>query len=149
RRPAGAGGELRDARRDHPGEPEDADVAAHARAVVVFRRRGRGTPGGVRAVDGRDGRDQAHARGRAAAAHGGMMGDFHFLRPEWLSGIGAAVILLWLAARRHDLRRQWRGLIADHLIEHLIVAPPSTSRLRPVHLTSAALAIGSISAAGP
>lgn len=77
------------------------------------------------------------------------MEDFHFIRPEWLLGIVPALVLLWLGARHRDLRRQWRGLIADHLIDHLIVSPPSMARLRPVHLTVAALAIGSIAAAGP
>jgi Ca-activated chloride channel family protein len=77
------------------------------------------------------------------------MAEFHFLRPEWLLGIVPAAVLVWLGARRQNLRRQWRGVIATHLIDHLIVSPPSMARLRPVHLTSAALALGSIAAAGP
>jgi len=77
------------------------------------------------------------------------MGDFHFLRPEWLIGIVAAIALLWFLTRKQDLHRQWRGVIAGHLLSHRIVTPSSMPKLRPVHLTSAALAIGSIAAAGP
>jgi Ca-activated chloride channel family protein len=78
-----------------------------------------------------------------------MIGDVHFLRPEWLFGIIAAAALLWFLTRRQDLHRQWRGVIAEHLLTHLIVTPTSMPKVRPVHLTSAALAIGSIAAAGP
>jgi len=77
------------------------------------------------------------------------MGDFHFLRPEWLWGVPAGLLLWWLLTRRQDLRHQWRGVIADHLLDHLVVTPAARARIRPVHLTSAALAIGSIATAGP
>jgi Ca-activated chloride channel family protein len=78
-----------------------------------------------------------------------MIGDFHFLRPAWLLAVAVAAVLLWILTRRQDLRRQWHGLIADHLLDHLIVAPTSAPMFRPIHLTTAALVIGSIAAAGP
>lgn len=78
-----------------------------------------------------------------------MTGDFHFLRPMWLLGIPAALILWWVVTRRDDPRRRWRGVIADHLLDHLLVAPGARNRVRPIHLTSLALMIASISAAGP
>jgi Ca-activated chloride channel family protein len=77
------------------------------------------------------------------------MGDFHFLRPEWLLGIAAAGALLWFLSRRQDVQKQWRGVIADHLLPHLIVTPASMPKVRPVHLTSTVLVLGSIAASGP
>lgn len=78
-----------------------------------------------------------------------MIGAFHFIRPEWLVGVVAAVALVWVASRQRDIRRQWQGIIADHLLNHLIVAPTESPRFRPVHLTAAAIVVGSFSAAGP
>ncbi len=78
-----------------------------------------------------------------------MIGDFHFLRPLWLLGVLAGIVLLWVVSRREDPRRRWRGLVADHLLDHLVIRPAAEPRFKPVHLMSLALVIGSISAAGP
>ena len=78
-----------------------------------------------------------------------MIGDFHFLRPEWLWGLPAAVALFWAASRREDLRARWGSIIAPHLLDHLILGRREYRRLRPVHLTTAVLALGSVALAGP
>jgi Ca-activated chloride channel family protein len=78
-----------------------------------------------------------------------MIGDFHFLRPLWLAGVPAALLLLWIVGRREDVRRRWRDVIAPHLLDRLIVDPRGRLRFRPVHLAVAGLVIGSIAAAGP
>ncbi|SEF79795.1 VWA domain-containing protein [Bosea lathyri] len=78
-----------------------------------------------------------------------MIGAFHFLRPEWLWPILAAALLAWLVARIEDARSRWRGLIAPHLLDHLIVQKQSRLRIRPVHLTIALIVLGAIAAAGP
>jgi Ca-activated chloride channel family protein len=77
------------------------------------------------------------------------MPDFHFLRPWWLLGVAVAALLWWVLSRRADIRERWRDIIAPHLLDHLVIDPRRRHRLRPVHLTVAALALGSIAAAGP
>ncbi|MGH8464725.1 MAG: vWA domain-containing protein, partial [Pseudomonas sp.] len=74
---------------------------------------------------------------------------FHFLRPLWLLLLIPAAILPWLWLRRHDLKRQLDGLIAPHLLEHLLITPVDHQQLRPVYLLAALLALGGVAAAGP
>ncbi|MCE1118606.1 MULTISPECIES: VWA domain-containing protein [Pseudomonas] len=73
----------------------------------------------------------------------------HFLRPWWLLLVlpGLGLPLLW--QRRRDLKRQLRGIIAPHLVEHLLIRPRDDRRLRPVHLLAALLVVGALAAAGP
>jgi Ca-activated chloride channel family protein len=74
---------------------------------------------------------------------------FHFLRPLWLLLIVPGLLLPVLWLRRHDLRRQLEGIIAPHLVEHLMITPKEQRRLRPVHLLGASLVLGALAAAGP
>jgi len=74
---------------------------------------------------------------------------FHFLRPLWLLLIVPALLLPWAWLRRHDLKRQLKGLIAPHLIEPLLITPDDQQRLRPVHLLALLLGLGAVAAAGP
>ena len=78
-----------------------------------------------------------------------MIGDFHFLRPLWLLVVPAAVALVWLVARREDMRRRWQRTIAPHLLDHLVVERRSRLRIRPVHLTALSIALGGLALAGP
>jgi Ca-activated chloride channel family protein len=78
-----------------------------------------------------------------------MIGALHFLRPEWLWAILAAALLALLIARSEDVRARWQGIIAPHLLDHLIVSKQSRWRIRPVHLTIALIVLGAIAAAGP
>lgn len=78
-----------------------------------------------------------------------MIGDFHFLRPEWLLGPLAAAALAWIVSRRGDMRLRWQKTIAPHLLDHLLLDRRKVQRLRPVHMTIALIALGSIAAAGP
>lgn len=73
----------------------------------------------------------------------------HFLRPLWLLVIIPGVLLPVLWARRHDVTRQLDGIIAPHLVEHLLITPQDTRRVRPVHLLGALLVLGAVAAAGP
>ncbi len=78
-----------------------------------------------------------------------MIGDFHFLRPLWLLGVPAGLLLVWIVTIREDVRRRWRDTIAPHLLDHLIVQPRGRLRFRPVHFTAAGIIIGAVAAAGP
>lgn len=78
-----------------------------------------------------------------------MTGDFHFLRPWWLLALVASAALVWIVAHREDVRNRWRGTIAPHLLDHLVVGRRAALRFAPVHLTAIAIALGAIAAAGP
>lgn len=78
-----------------------------------------------------------------------MMADFHFLRPWWLIALAPAGLLIWLLWRRRDDRRAWRGLIADHLLLHLLVGPEKRSRLRPIHALGLGWLLAILALAGP
>jgi Ca-activated chloride channel family protein len=73
----------------------------------------------------------------------------HFLRPEWLWLLAAAPILYWLVRRREDARSRWRGVIAPHLLNHLLVGGKRRWRIRPVHLICLGLALAALGLAGP
>jgi len=74
---------------------------------------------------------------------------FHFLRPLWLLLIIPGLLLPVLWARRHDLSRRLGGVIAPHLIAHLVITPEDGQRVRPVQLFAVILILGGVAAAGP
>lgn len=78
-----------------------------------------------------------------------MIADFHFLRPLWLLALVAAPLLVFLIGRRTDVRAQWQGMIAPHLLDHLLIEKGAKRRFHPVHLTAALIAIAALAAAGP
>lgn len=77
------------------------------------------------------------------------LAEFHFLRPWWLLVLLAAIWLPWAVRRRGDIRRRWRGVIAPHLLNALVVGETRKRALRPVHLSALLLALGAIALAGP
>jgi Ca-activated chloride channel family protein len=74
---------------------------------------------------------------------------FHFLRPLWLLLVLPGVLLPLLWSRRHDLARRLDGIIAAHLLQHLVITPVEQHRVRPVQLLGAILVIGGVAASGP
>ena len=70
----------------------------------------------------------------------------HFLRPAWLWALVPMLLILWAAARQSALAR-WRGVVAPHLLKHLVVRPRKRFTLRPVHLL--ALAIAAVALSSP
>lgn len=49
-----------------------------------------------------------------------MMGEFHFLRPWWLAALVPLLALLWELRRISDEGVPWRGIVASHLLPHLV-----------------------------
>ncbi|MBB4865753.1 Ca-activated chloride channel family protein [Pseudomonas nitritireducens] len=74
---------------------------------------------------------------------------FHFLRPWWLLMLLPGVLLPLLWSRRHDLARRLDGIIAPHLLQHLVITPADHQRVRSVQWLGALLVLGGVAAAGP
>lgn len=74
---------------------------------------------------------------------------FHFLRPWWLLLIPAGIALAWLWRRRFDRFGQWRGLIDERLLAHLMIRPKSALGLRPIDSIAIGLSLAGLAVAGP
>ncbi|VVE47413.1 VWA domain-containing protein [Pandoraea anhela] len=77
------------------------------------------------------------------------LAHFHFLRPFWLCLVPVAFAIVWAVQRQTDVRRRWRGVIAPHLLDALVIQAQPRGRLRPVHLIALVLVLGGIGMAGP
>jgi len=77
-----------------------------------------------------------------------MLESFHFLRPEWLVAL-VPTALLYLVIQRASPERQWRRVIAPHLLSHLKVGGERGFHFRPIHLITLLLVLGSLALAGP
>lgn len=78
-----------------------------------------------------------------------MIADFHFIRPWVLALLLLPVAILWLASRAGDVRAQWKGMIAPHLLDSLLVDGSKKSTIRPSWLLASVLVLGIAGAAGP
>ena len=79
----------------------------------------------------------------------GTLAEFHFLRPWWLAGIVAAALLHFALGRRLGAQRQWRGIIAAHLLPHLIVNRGRDPWFAPRSLLALTFALACVALAGP
>jgi len=75
--------------------------------------------------------------------------DFRFLRPWWLAVVAGALLLFLALGLRHRAARQWRGLVAPHLLPHLTINPPHRRRPGPRAALCMALALAGLAMAGP
>lgn len=78
-----------------------------------------------------------------------MITDLHFLRPWWLLALLIPLVILWLAARADDIRERWKGMIAPHLLDKLIVEANRHGRINPSWLLAGLMVLCAIAAAGP
>lgn len=78
-----------------------------------------------------------------------MFESFHFLRPWWLAAALPAAGLLWLLWRVSDASRQWRGVIAPHLLPHLVSKQEQQGRIRPLAVLALIWVLSTAALAGP
>ncbi|MBY5425148.1 MULTISPECIES: VWA domain-containing protein [Rhizobium] len=78
-----------------------------------------------------------------------MIADFHFLRPWLLLLLALPAAIVWMVSRSGDIRAQWKGMIAPHLLDRLVVDTSGRSRMRPSWLLATVLTAGIAGAAGP
>ncbi len=74
---------------------------------------------------------------------------FHFVRPWWLLGIVAAVILVALWARRRIQGSQWEDSVAPELLAVLLEPAGQASTNRMPWFVGAALSLAALGLAGP
>ncbi len=78
-----------------------------------------------------------------------FVSNFHFLRPQWLWALVPILAFSLLLRRRLDPERQWRRLIAPHLLTHLRVGAEDGLRFRPIHLFTMVGVFATLGVAGP
>jgi Ca-activated chloride channel family protein len=78
-----------------------------------------------------------------------LLGDYHFLRPEWLWALAPVALVLFLLWRQQSATRRWQSVIAPHLLAHLVVRPKGRTWLRPSLLLGPVLVLAVLAAAGP
>jgi Mg-chelatase subunit ChlD len=74
---------------------------------------------------------------------------FHFLRPWWLLALLPALGLVWAVRQHQDAARSWRGIVAPHLLPHLLTRGGPQSRLQPAHLLLLVWLLATLAMAGP
>ena len=74
---------------------------------------------------------------------------FHLLRPWWLLLALLAPLLLLLERARRQNAGGWRGVVAPHLLPHLLVAEGQRPRLRPATVGAALFPILALALSGP
>ncbi|MHC2439037.1 vWA domain-containing protein [Bradyrhizobium sp. USDA 4451] len=81
--------------------------------------------------------------------HDAAATSFHLLRPVWLLAlIPVAAVFAWLRWRQSP-QSQWGGVIAPHLLNHLIVQPGAGRGVSPLYLVAAGLSLGIVALSGP
>lgn len=78
-----------------------------------------------------------------------MISDFHFIRPWWLLALLPCVLLLLAIRRRGDVARQWRGIVAPHLLPFLLHGEDRRGKFQPWQLLAAGWALTVVAIAGP
>lgn len=78
-----------------------------------------------------------------------MIGDFHFLRPWWLLALPLALAIVWLLKRSSDPHSMWKGIVADHLLPHLVRGGEGKASRGPYVWLVAAMVISCLVLAGP
>jgi Ca-activated chloride channel family protein len=75
--------------------------------------------------------------------------SFHLLRPLWLTALIPVAVVLALRLWRQSLQAQWGGVIAPHLLTHLIVQPGRGRGINPLYLVATGMVLGIIALSGP
>jgi Ca-activated chloride channel homolog len=74
---------------------------------------------------------------------------FHLLRPQWLVALVPVFAILALVLWRQRAETQWGGVVASHLLKHLIVRPHRKWGINPIWLVATAMTLGIVALSGP
>lgn len=78
-----------------------------------------------------------------------MMSEFHFIRPLWLLALVPALLVWWMLRRHTDTAQSWRGIVAPHLLPHLLSGHEQRARFRPLDLIALGWLVSALTIAGP
>jgi Ca-activated chloride channel family protein len=78
-----------------------------------------------------------------------MITDFHFLRPWFFLALIPLGLLVWAMLRRQDAAQPWRGIVAPHLLPHLLSGEENKARFGPLHLLAVGWLVAIVAMAGP
>lgn len=78
-----------------------------------------------------------------------LLSDFHWQRPLWLLGIGAAILIGLYLLRGQARNSGWKQVIDPALIQHLLQGSMSRQQKWPFFALASAMMIASIAMAGP
>lgn len=74
---------------------------------------------------------------------------FQLIRPEWLLALIPVLLLSWALRRRMDATRAWSGIVASHLLPHLLSGEDRKSRFGPLECIVIGWVVMVIAIAGP
>jgi Ca-activated chloride channel family protein len=75
--------------------------------------------------------------------------NFHFLRSYWLLILIPTTLVWWTLFRRQNDKSAWKGLIAPHLLDHLLVGSNRKAQIQPIHLLLVVWVLMGVSRSGP
>lgn len=78
-----------------------------------------------------------------------MIGDFHFIRPWWLTALLPLAALVWMIRRRQSAAQAWRAVIAPHLLPFLVSGTSRRTWMSPLALIAIGWGLTTIAIAGP
>jgi Ca-activated chloride channel family protein len=78
-----------------------------------------------------------------------LIRNFHFLRPEWFLLLIPFAVVSYMQWRSGDLGRQWKGVIAPHLLPRMVVAGNQRQLLTPLWISVLVIPMLVVALAGP
>ncbi len=78
-----------------------------------------------------------------------LVSQFHFLRPWWLLMMLPVLFFIRYLFGNRRIQSKWRGVIAPHLLDHLVVSAGEGNRLKPTNMLLLGSLIASLAMAGP
>lgn len=79
----------------------------------------------------------------------GALGNFHFLRPVWFLLLVPFALFSYMQWRSADLGRQWKSVIAPHLLSKMVVPGSQRQLFSPLWISLLAIPLLVVALAGP
>ena len=77
------------------------------------------------------------------------IGDFHFIRPEWLFALIPAIVIAVLLFRRYQQSTAWADTIDPTLMPFLLIQPPKKPSVNPLPILLLGWVLAILAVAGP
>ena len=77
------------------------------------------------------------------------LSQFHFLRPWWALTLIPFVVVLLLQFKKNQISQRWRGIIAPHILKHLIVKQGGNKLFNHITLIALLMVVSVVVLMGP